>query len=185
MVAAALAGCTGDGDGDTPTSTPISDNSTLGDTTPMGDLRLTSPAFEDGEAIPRKYGHDAQNINPPLSIEKAPPETQSLTLIMDDPDAVDPAGKVWLHWIVWNIPPARTDIPEAWKPTEAIEGTNDFGNRDYDGPAPPDDRHTYRFKLYALDTTLGLPRTANKRTVEKAMQGKRLAQTVLKGTYAP
>lgn len=189
--AAALAGCAGvgagpgAGAGDTPTATPTSNNPALGDITQRGPLRLTSPAFADGEAIPQKYGHDAQNVNPPLSIENIPPETQSLTLIVDDPDAVEPAGTVWLHWLVWNIPPTRTEIPAGWKPTEAVEGTNDFGNRGYDGPAPPDGRHTYRFKLYALETTLDVPRTADKRTVGNAMQGKRLAQTLLAGTYAP
>ncbi|WP_396611951.1 YbhB/YbcL family Raf kinase inhibitor-like protein [Haloferax sp. S1W] len=184
-VAAALAGCAGGDDGGAPASTPESDNPALGDATQMGDLRLTSSAFEDGGAIPRTYGHDTDNVNPPLSIANSPPETQSLTLIMDDPDAVEPAGKVWLHWLVWNIPPTQTTIPEGWTPSDAIEGTNDFGNRGYGGPAPPDERHTYRFKLYALDTTLDLPRTADKRAVGEAMRGRLLGRTQLTGTYAP
>jgi Raf kinase inhibitor-like YbhB/YbcL family protein len=78
-----------------------------------------------------------------------------------------------------------TRSPAGWEPTEAVEGTNDFGNRGYGGPDPPDEPHTYRFKLYALDTTLGLAKSAGKPTVGKAMQGHRLSQTQLTGTYAP
>lgn len=183
VVATVLAGCAGSRD--TPTPTPSSENPAIGDISQMGELRLTSPAFEDGDSIPRKYGHDAQNTNPPLAIENVPSETASMTLIMDDPDAVEPAGEVWLHWLVWNIPPSQTEIPAGLEPTDAIEGVNDFGNRGYDGPAPPDERHTYRFKLYALETTLDLPQSASKRRVGKAMRNHRLAQTQLEGTYAP
>lgn len=188
-VAATLAGCAGGGD-DTPTPTPApastpSGNPAVGDVTQMGDLRLTSPAFEDGGPIPREHGYEAENTNPPLSVESVPSGAESLTLVVDDPDAVEPAGEVWLHWLVWNIPPDRTEIPAGWEPTAAVTGINDFGNRGYDGPAPPDGEHTYRFKLYALDSTLDLPESATKREVGEAMQGGRLAQTSLEGTYAP
>lgn len=184
---ATLAGCTGGGDTATPTSTPTaaSDNPAVGDAEQMGDLRLTSPAFEDGGPIPEEYGRGAENVNPPLSVEGVPSGAASMTLIVDDPDAVEPAGEVWLHWLVWNIPPSRTDIPEGWEPTEAVEGENDFGTRGYGGPAPPDETHTYRFKLYALDRTLDLPVSASKPEVGRAMRGALIARTQLAGTYSP
>jgi hypothetical protein len=181
--AAALAGCVGERGRSTPTADP--DNPAIGDATQRGDLRLASPAFEDGGPIPEAYGHDARNVNPPLSIANVPSGAASLTLIVDDPDAVEPAGHVWLHWLVWNVPPSTTTIPEAWEPTEAVEGTNDFGERGYGGPAPPDGTHTYRFKLYALDSTLDLPTSANERDAGAAMRGAVLAQTQLTGTYPP
>lgn len=182
--ATALAGCAS-GTEETPTATEEPENPALGDVEQMGDLQLASPAFEDGGTIPEVYGRDAQNVNPPLAIESVPDGAESLTLILDDPDAVDPAGKVWLHWLVWNVPPSRTEIPEGWEPTAAVEGVNDFDSRGYGGPDPPDGKHTYRFKLYALDATLRVAESAGKRDVGQAMQNNRLSQTQLTGTYAP
>ncbi|MEF8902998.1 MAG: YbhB/YbcL family Raf kinase inhibitor-like protein [Haloarculaceae archaeon] len=175
------------GGGGTPTATPTatSNNPAVGDAERMGDLRLTSSAFEDGGPIPEEYGRGARNVNPPLAIEGVPAEAASLTLVVDDPDAVEPAGEVWLHWLVWNVPPSRAEIPEDWEPTEAVEGENDFGNRGYGGPAPPEETHTYRFKLYALDTTPDLPESADEREVGRAMRGALLARTQLTGTYSP
>jgi len=95
------------------------------------------------------------------------------------------AGEVFDHWLVWNIAANRTEIPADWNASEAVVGENDFGNRRYDGPAPPDGEHTYRFKLFALDTTLDLPETASKREVGSAMDGHVLARTQLTGTFAP
>lgn len=183
-VATALAGCRGGSD-ETPTATPQSgsNNPALGDLEQVGELGLASPAFEDGGTIPQKYGRGEENVNPPLAIENVPDGAESLTLILDDPDAVEPAGTVWLHWLVWNIPPSRAEIPEGWEPTGAVEGSNDFGERGYGGPDPPDGEHTYRFKLYALDATLDLTESADKRDVGRAMQDSRLAQTQLAGTY--
>jgi Raf kinase inhibitor-like YbhB/YbcL family protein len=150
-------------------------------------LTLSSSAFEDGERIPERYGHDAANVNPPLSVSGVPGAAESLALVVDDPDAVEPAGKVWDHWTVWNVPPGVEEIPEDWDPTAdgATEGTNDFGESGYGGPAPPDREHTYRFKLYALDATLDLPGTAGKDDVESEIDGHVLESAVLKGTYAP
>ncbi|MEF8787062.1 MAG: YbhB/YbcL family Raf kinase inhibitor-like protein, partial [Haloarculaceae archaeon] len=102
--------------------------------TQAGGLTLTSPAFEAGERIPEKYGYEAENVNPPLEIENVPDGTRSLALIMDDPDAVEPAGKVWDHWLIWNIPPEMTTIPEDWDPSDATEGTNDYDTVGYGGP---------------------------------------------------
>jgi hypothetical protein len=183
-LAAGLAGCRGLGGGGS-SPTPAPDNPAIGDVEQRGDLRLTSPAFDDGGQIPEEYGRDARDVNPPLSIAGVPSGAETLTLIVDDPDAVEPAGKVWLHWLVWNVPADRTEIPEGWEPSAAVEGRNDFGERGYGGPDPPDGRHTYRFKLYALDATLDLQASASKRGVGEAMEGSVLAATGLSGTYAP
>lgn len=172
-------------DGTTTVGDADADNPAVGDAERQGDLRLTSPAFADGEPIPETYGRNAANVNPPLSIRNVPGEAASLTLIVDDPDAVEPAGKVWLRWLVWNVPPSTTEVPEGWEPTTAVEGTNDFSERRYDGPAPPDETHTYRFKLYALGTTLDLQPSASKRDMGAAMRSHLLAPTQLTGTYAP
>jgi Raf kinase inhibitor-like YbhB/YbcL family protein len=180
-LALAVAGCAGD-DGYSPEEL---ENPAVGDVSQMGGLQLTSPAFEAGEPIPQKYGNNFENVNPPLSIANVPTEAESLTLIMDDPDAMEPAGQVFLHWLVWNIPPSWTEIPEAWEPTNATVGVNDFDNQDYNGPAPPDETHSYRFKLYALDSMLDVDPSASKEAVGEAMQESILAQTQLEGTYSP
>jgi len=151
----------------------------------LGDLKLESSAFENGSEIPKKFGYKYDNVNPPLSISGIPPETKSLSLIMDDPDAQKAVGKIWVHWVIWNIPPGTTGIDESSIPNEALEGKTDFGEIGYGGPAPPDQRHTYIFKLYALDTTLDIQKGSTKTQVENAMNGHIIAETVLKGTYAP
>jgi len=150
-------------------------------------MRLTSDAFSDGNEIPRKCGYKNGNISPSLTFSGSPTEAKSLVLIMDDPDAMGAVGKVWVHWIIWNIHPACTEISADARPFASKEGTNDFGIVGYGGPAPPDKRHTYIFKLYALDTEL-LKRISNASTkadVEKAMEGHIIEQTQLTGTYAP
>jgi len=151
----------------------------------MDDLKLESSAFSEGEEIPRKHGYKNGNISPPFQINGVPPEAESLVLILDDPDAQAAVGKVWVHWVMWNIAPTTTRITESSVPTDAVQGQTDFGETCYGGPAPPDKRHTYFFKLYALDTKLDLSSTSNKADVEKAMEGHILTQTTLKGTYAP
>ena len=153
----------------------------------MGNLKLTSSAFSDGGEIPRECGYKNGNISPSLTFSGSPTEAKSLVLIMDDPDAMGAVGKVWVHWIIWNIYPACTEISADARPFASKEGTNDFGIVGYGGPAPPDKRHTYIFKLYALDTEL-LKRISNASTkadVEKAMEGHIIEQTQLTGTYAP
>ena len=181
LAVAGLAGCVGGG----PAATTTAEDPLTGDATQLRDLALTSPAFDDGEAIPERYGRRAEDLNPPLRIAGVPDDAASLVLVMDDPDAVEPAGTVWLHWLVWNIDPETTDIPADWQPTDAVEGENDFGDRGYGGPAPPDREHTYRFKLYAVDRTLDLPASASKADVGEAMAGGVVARTQLEGTYAP
>lgn len=148
-------------------------------------IQLHSPAFRDGGLIPERYGYTNANVNPPLEIEGVPDGTASLVLLMDDPDAVEPAGKVWDHWTVWNIDPDRERIPEGWDVSTATEGQNDFGEREYGGPNPPDREHTYRFRLFALDTTLDLEPGASKATVVATMDGQIIEETVLEGTFRP
>ena len=146
----------------------------------MGNLQLTTPAFSDGDEIPRECGYKNGNEAPPLAINGIPEGTKSLTLIMDDPDAMGAVGKVWVHWIVWNIDPTATESLQ-----DATEGMTDFGEVGYGGPAPPDKRHTYVFKLYALDCELDLPNESTKTDLEKAMEGHIIEQTQFTGTYAP
>ena len=148
----------------------------------MGNLELTSSAFEDGGEIPRKYGYKNGNREPPLTMNGVPEGTKSLALIMDDPDAMGAVGKVWVHWVMWNIDPTNTEL---FVENLTREGMTDFGEVGYGGPAPPDKRHTYVFKLYALDSELDLPGKSTKADVEKAMEGHIIEQATLTGTYAP
>ncbi len=151
----------------------------------MSKMNLSSPAFSDGEKIPRKYGYTEKNMSPPLEINDVPDEAKYLVLIMDDPDAVEPAGKVWDHWILFNIEPNTRELPEGENPPGSVEGKNSYGERGYGGPNPPDKEHTYKFKLYALDKTLKLPPVSTKKEVENAMKGHVVDKTLLEGTYAP
>jgi len=144
-------------------------------------MELTSPAFKDGESIPSKYTCDADNINPPLAISGVPEGTNSLVLIMDDPDA---PSKVWVHWVLFNISPSTTEIPENSLPSGSLQGINDFGKTNYGGPCPPSGTHRYKFKLYALDMSLNLKEGDSKEGIENAMQGHVLEQTELTGLYS-
>ena len=146
----------------------------------MGNLKLTSTAFSDGSEIPRECGYKNGNKIPPLTVSGVPEGTKSLALIMDDPDAMGAVGKVWVHWVAWNIDPITTELENL-----TTEGMTDFGEVGYGGPAPPDKRHTYIFKLYALDIELDLSNESTKADVEKAMEGYILDQATLTGTYAP
>src|ERR1035437_6998035 len=126
-------------------------------------LTITSEAFALQTYIPKKYTGEGENVNPPLTIGNIPKETKSLALIIDDPDApIHP----WVHWVVWNIPPAKT-IKEKCIP--GIEGMNDFNQHRYGGPCPPSGIHHYHFKLYALNDMLDLKPASTKHELEKAM----------------
>jgi Raf kinase inhibitor-like YbhB/YbcL family protein len=144
-----------------------------------GNMKLTSSVFENNKSIPSKYTCDGENINPPLEISEVPEGSQSLVLIMDDPDA--PAG-TWDHWIVFNIPSDVSNIAEGEEPA-GIHGKGTSNNLNYNGPCPPDKEHRYFFKLYALDAELNLPEGSSKREVEEAMQGHILDQARLIGLY--
>ncbi|NDF24901.1 MAG: YbhB/YbcL family Raf kinase inhibitor-like protein [Thaumarchaeota archaeon] len=146
---------------------------------------LQSSSFQEGQEIPKKHGYKNDNTSPPLTIKQIPTQTKSLVLIMDDPDAMGAVGKLWVHWVVWNIDPKESEINEGSIPENAVEGSTDFGQIGYGGPAPPDKRHTYVFKLYALNSKLDLKRGATKKQVEEAMQDHIVSQTSLSGTFAP
>lgn len=143
-------------------------------------MEITSPVFENKKNIPEKYTCDGDDINPPLEIENIPENTESLVLIMDDPDA---PGGTFDHWIMWNIP-VTNKIEENSVPKGAVQGKNGFGNNEYGGPCPPGEEHTYVFKLYALDTKLNLKEGARKEKVEETIKGHILEKTELLGKYA-
>ena len=149
----------------------------------MGNLKLESYDFSHGGEIPRKCGYKNGNKKPELSFSEIPEGTESLALIMDDPDAMGAVGKVWVHWVVWNINSNTAAMGNDSQ--NGTEGMTDFGEVGYGGPAPPDKRHTYVFKLYALDGILDLSNESTKADVEKAMEGHIIEQATLTGTYAP
>ena len=142
------------------------------------ELKITSPVFKNSGRIPRKYTCDSDDVNPPLQIEDIPTGTQSLVLIVDDPDA--PMG-TWDHWVVWNIPPTEK-IEENNVP--GIQGMNSWGKNSYGGPCPPSGTHRYFFKVYALDTKLDLDSNSRKGDVERSMKGHILAKGEIIGLYS-
>jgi Raf kinase inhibitor-like YbhB/YbcL family protein len=152
-------------------------------------LSLTSSSFKHQGEIPTKFTCEGQDISPQLSWSGVPDGAKSLVLIEDDPDAPDPKAPkmTWVHWVLYDISPSATGLPEAVKsadlPKGTREGLNDWKRTGYGGPCPPIGRHRYFHKLYALDTVLGDLGTPTKADVEKAMQGHILAQTELMGTY--
>lgn len=141
-------------------------------------MRITSSAFADGETIPTRYTCDGQDISPPLVITDAPPGTESLTLIVDDPDA--PVG-TWDHWVAFDIAPT-VEIPEDVGQI-GTAGTNSWGRTGFGGPCPPSGVHRYFFKLFALDVTLGLQEGADKAEVMAALEGHVLAEATMIGRY--
>lgn len=143
-------------------------------------MQISSSVFQSNTLIPSKYTCDGENINPPLRITDVPKDTQSLVLIMDDPDA--PAG-TWVHWLVWNIHPLTKEIGENSLPANAMEGRTSFGKIGYGGPCPPSNTHRYFFKLYALNTKLNLINSTDKAALLKAMEGHILEQAEVIGTY--
>jgi Raf kinase inhibitor-like YbhB/YbcL family protein len=152
-------------------------------------LQIHSPAFENGGEIPSKYTCEAHDISPPLAWHGVPAETRSLVLIVDDPDAPDPAAPrmTWVHWVLYNLPPDSSGLPESTTtgdlPAGTEEGINDWERTGYGGPCPPVGRHRYFHKLYALDTVLAGLNKPTKAQVESAMKGHVLAQGELLGTY--
>jgi Raf kinase inhibitor-like YbhB/YbcL family protein len=152
-------------------------------------LTLTSSAFAEGQEIPSRQTCEGENLSPTLAWDGVPEGTRSLALIVDDPDAPDPRAPrmTYVHWVVYNLPPAAGVLPEGVTPADlprgAVVGVNDFGDRSYGGPCPPIGRHRYFFKLYALDTRLPERQGASKADVEKAMAGHVLASAQLIGTY--
>jgi Raf kinase inhibitor-like YbhB/YbcL family protein len=152
-------------------------------------LKITSTAFQPGGSIPSKYTCDDRDRSPPLAWSGAPPRTKKFALIVDDPDAPDPAKpqRVYVHWVVYNLSATATALAEnASKkglPKGAVQGKNDWGNSEYGGPCPPIGRHRYFFKLYALDTELTGLSSPTKGDLERAMKGHVLDSGELIGTY--
>lgn len=155
------------------------------DSNGKGAMQLTSTAFAEGQSIPAKYTCTGKNFSPLLRWTGAPPATKSFVLIADDPDA--PAG-IWVHWVLFDLPLGSVELPEDLAKSQhvagATQGLNDFKHLGYGGPCPPPGKpHRYFFKLYALDTTLGLKPGSSKKDVEHAMEKHILAQGQLMGTY--
>lgn len=148
---------------------------------PEAQLEVTSSAFAQGEAIPQKYTCDGEDVSPPLAWTGAPESVASYALIMDDPDA--PAG-TWVHWVLFDISPQTTQLAEDVPATVGVQGNSSWNRTGYGGPCPPSGEHRYFFKLYALDTTLGLEAGATKEEVLQAMSDHVVAQGELMGTYS-
>jgi len=152
-------------------------------------LALTSPAFTHQGEIPSKYTCDGRDISPPLAWSDVPGGAKSLVLIVDDPDAPDPAAPkmTWVHWVLYNLQASSNGLPEAVVPSHLPPGTkaglNDWKRTGYGGPCPPIGSHRYFHKLYALDVVLPDLGAATKAKIEQAMQGHVLAQATLIGTY--
>jgi Raf kinase inhibitor-like YbhB/YbcL family protein len=142
-------------------------------------LKISSPAFKHNGNIPLKYSCEGDNVSPPLHIGNIPGGTESLAIIMHDPDADKPGG--FTHWVAWNIDPV-TEIPAQY--TAGMQGRNSGDKTGYTGMCPPTGSHHYHFRVYALDRKLDLPAgVADKAGLEKAMQGHILAEGLLTGTY--
>jgi Raf kinase inhibitor-like YbhB/YbcL family protein len=142
---------------------------------------LSSPAFNEGQEIPVRFTCDGDDVSPQLEWVGVPVGTETLTLIMDDPDA--PAG-TWVHWVLYNLPPDLTGLEQGVQGV-GFEGITSFNRTGYGGPCPPPgSSHRYFFKLYALDISLDMPAQTGKKEIEDTMQGHILAESVLMGTYA-
>nr|WP_315598911.1 YbhB/YbcL family Raf kinase inhibitor-like protein [uncultured Cupriavidus sp.] len=152
-------------------------------------LTLTSTAFAHGGEIPTVHTCEGADQSPPLAWSGLPPGTASLALIVDDPDAPDPASPqmTWVHWVMYDLPPHDGSLAQGVKrvdlPAGTHDGLNDWHRAGYGGPCPPIGRHRYLYKLYALDVVLPDLGKVNKAALERAMQGHVLAQAVLIGTY--
>ena len=152
-------------------------------------LHLSSPDFVHDGDIPARFTCEGDDVSPALECSGAPAGTQSLALIVDDPDAPDPAAPrmVWVHWVLYNLPPAMSELPAAVParqlPGDTLCGRNDWGRTGYGGPCPPVGKHRYVFTLYALDTVLPDLRQPTKAQILQAMQGHVLASSVLVGRY--
>lgn len=152
-------------------------------------MQITSTAFENGGTIPERCSRDGREVSPPLVFGDVPEQTQTMAVIVDDPDA---PGKVWVHWLIWNIPGDRRSIPEGVPPQKTLasldgakQGTNDYGEIGYGGPRPPRGHgaHHYRFTAYALNEMLDVEAGADREAIESAMRGKILAQSRITGAY--
>jgi Raf kinase inhibitor-like YbhB/YbcL family protein len=153
-------------------------------------MSLKSVAFANDGPIPQRYSCDGADVSPPLEWRGVPTDAKSLALIIEDPDAPDPAAPkiTWIHWILYNIPPTLSGLPEDLArhgmPPGALEGLNDWKRMGYGGPCPPIGNHRYFHRLYALSEVLPDLRRPRKSTLAQAMQGKVVAEAVLVGRFA-
>jgi Raf kinase inhibitor-like YbhB/YbcL family protein len=152
----------------------------------MVTIQVTSPAFKEGETIPERYTCEGDDLSPPLVWSQPPEGTKSLAMICEDPDA--PRG-MWVHWVLYGLPPDSTSLPEAVPPdtvlaNQVVQGKNDWGRIGYGGPCPPPgSAHRYFFKLYALDADLELQPGATRKELLQEMEGHMLAEGQLMGRY--
>jgi len=152
-------------------------------------IKVTSSAFQQGGTIPSQYTCEGKDVSPPLAWTGAPSNAKSIAMIVDDPDAPDPAKpqRVYVHWVVYNIPAGTSSLPEngskSGMPKGAVQGKNDWGKAEYGGPCPPIGRHRYFFKLYALDAQLTGLSAPTKADLERAMKGHIVDTGELMGTY--
>ena len=151
------------------------------------DLKVTSTAFKDGDMMPAKFTKDGKDISPPLAIENISPEGESIAVIMDDPDA--PVGN-FTHWMIWNIPVEKNNIPEGIQQSkvvdtlnEAVQGYNDFGELGYRGPAPPSGVHNYHFKIYILDKKIDIPFDSSKQKLVNTIKDNLLQKAEIIAKY--
>ena len=149
----------------------------------MSEFSITSPDIEEGGEIPKKFGYKFENIQPQISLNNVPDTHKSTALIMDDPDAMAAVGKVWVHWLFFTRFTVSSNNGVNYG--SKVPGKTDFGQIGYGGPAPPDKRHTYVFKAYALDTVMDLKEGYSKQELEDAMEGHIIAEAKLTGTFAP
>lgn len=150
-------------------------------------MEIRSPAFSNGERIPKHFTCEGEDVSPELRWSGVPDAAKSLVLIVDDPDAPDPKAPkmTWVHWVLYNLPASSTGLAQAVRelPAGTGEGRNDWKRTGYGGPCPPIGRHRYFHKLFALDTELSFAEAPSKAHVESAMKGHVLAEAVLMGTY--
>ena len=142
----------------------------------MSEFSILSSDFNEGNEIPKEFGYKFENKEPNLDFKNIPENTKSIALIMDDPDAMAAVGKIWVHWLQYFDYPLKNLI---------IEGKTDFGEIGYGGPAPPNGRHTYIFKAYALDFSPDLQEGYSKQELEDVMEGHIIATAQLTGTFTP
>ena len=157
----------------------------------MNTIRIQSPAFTDGGTIPKLYTCDGKDVSPPLTWSGIPDNARSLALICEDPDA--PRGR-WTHWVIFDIPASAKELGEGVPAQErvtvtaggeaATQGKNDFGKTGYGGPCPPSGSHHYLFRIYALDTELGLGPRTTRQDLLRSIKGHVLAEGELMGTYS-
>lgn len=151
------------------------------------EMSISSSVFSDNGSIPKLYTCEGKDISPPLTWNGMPAGARSLALIVDDPDAPDPAAPrmTWVHWVLYNLPVSSTGLPEALQqmPAGTLDGLNDWQRTGYGGPCPPIGRHRYFHKLYALDIVLPDLKKPTKKILEQAMRGHIVAEAQLVGTY--